>query len=89
MSRRFTFQTRIEYAECINTLVEVEGNAEEGVTSVYAVGVGHVGEEITESISLRAQESLHAELMEWIAEEAGDAADRAYDEMRDRKYFGT
>lgn len=82
--KRYTFQTTIDWACCINTLVEVEGTREDGVTGVYALGE-HGGADIQESLSEMTRDRLYEELMAFIAEEAGEKAERQYEAMRDEE----
>lgn len=76
------FQTRIEWACCINALVEVHGDDEEGITAVYEMDHGT---EIYDSLSDRQKDRLYEELQEHITDAFADEIDRTYDEMRDRK----
>lgn len=84
--RTYAFTTSTEYAHCINCKVRVEGTRDEGIIAVYAVGIGCVGEDITEWLVERRPEQwldLNEELLLHIAEtdqEAADAAREAHEE---------
>jgi hypothetical protein len=81
---KVTFEARIDYAHCINTLVEVTGSDEEGIILVSAIGIGHVGEDITDDLSVKSMDRLYEELQEHLTDAEADKIDRTYDEMREQ-----
>lgn len=80
-----TFKTRIEYANCINTLVEVTGSRDEGIIAVYAIGYGHVGEDITDSLRETQKDQIYDELQQELVDGYAAQIDRTYDDLRDQQ----
>lgn len=78
--RQYEFEARTEYAECINCAVRVIGTEDEGIIAVYATGIGHVGEEITEQLRDKQLEHLTDELYLHIAETRQEEAEALADE---------
>lgn len=80
-AKHYTFETTTDYAGCINCRVRVVGNRDEGVIAVYAIGIDHVGEDITEHLQTRDRlGDLHDELMLHIAETDQEAAEALGDD---------
>lgn len=69
----YKFRTRTGYADCLNTLVEVVGNAFDGIKAVYAIGDGHVGEDILNTLSDAQYKEITEELKDHMATTITDA----------------
>jgi hypothetical protein len=79
--RQYEFESRMEYAHCLNCQIRVLGTEGEGVIAVYATGIGHVGEEIElERIGDAKMAELTEELLLHIAETRQEAAEALADE---------
>ena len=78
--RQYEFDSSVDYAGCINCKVRVLGTEGEGVIAVYATGIGHVGEDITEYVGDAKMGELDDELRLHIAETLQDEADARRDD---------
>jgi hypothetical protein len=78
--RQYEFESCMEYAHCLNCQIRVVGTEGEGVIAVYATGIGHVGEDITEYVGDAKMGELDDELRLHIAETLQDEADARRDD---------